>query len=51
MGIDVLPTPVADFNAEGYDIRIVDATSEADLGERIDIVYVGDVIEHVNDPA
>ena len=27
-----------------------DATSDADLGERFDIVFLGDVIEHVDNP-
>lgn len=38
------------YNAKGFDFRFVDATSDADLGERFDRVFMGDVIEHVNDP-
>jgi len=38
------------YNAKGFDFRFVDATSDADLGERFDCVFMGDVIEHVNDP-
>jgi SAM-dependent methyltransferase len=34
----------------GFDFRHVDATSEVDLGERFDRIFIGDVIEHVNDP-
>jgi SAM-dependent methyltransferase len=38
------------YNAKGFDFRCVDATSDIDLGERFDRVFIGDVIEHVNDP-
>lgn len=38
------------YRAKGYDFRCVDATSDVDLGERFERVFVGDVIEHVNDP-
>lgn len=38
------------YNAKGFDFRCVDATSDVDLGDRFDRVFVGDVIEHVNDP-
>lgn len=38
------------YNARGFDFRHVDATSDVDLGDRFDCVFIGDVIEHVNDP-
>jgi 2-polyprenyl-3-methyl-5-hydroxy-6-metoxy-1,4-benzoquinol methylase len=39
----------AAYREKGFDFRCVDATSEADLGERFERVFMGDVIEHVND--
>jgi len=41
-------TLVRDLREQGYDARCVDATSDADLGERFDLVFAGDVIEHVD---
>jgi len=38
------------YRERGFDFRCVDATSEAQLPERFDRVFIGDVIEHVNDP-
>lgn len=38
------------YNAKGFDFRCADATSNVDLGERFDRIFIGDVIEHVNDP-
>jgi SAM-dependent methyltransferase len=38
------------YNAKGFDFRCADATSDIDLGDRFDRVFMGDVIEHVNDP-
>lgn len=38
------------FNKLGFDFRHADATSDLDLGERFDRIFIGDVIEHVNDP-
>lgn len=35
---------------EGFDARLVDATGTASIGERFDTVWVGDVVEHVDDP-
>lgn len=48
VGLDVIPSLVNELRARGFDVRCVDATSEVDLGERFDVVFVGDVIEHVN---
>lgn len=50
VGVDILVEEVKELNKKGYDVRVCDATSDADLGERFDVVYIGDVIEHVNDP-
>jgi len=50
VGVDILAPEVDQLNRQGYDIRLCDATSDVDLGERFEVVYIGDVIEHVNDP-
>jgi SAM-dependent methyltransferase len=50
VGVDVLEEPVQQLRDRGYDIRLVDATSDADLGARFARVVIGDVIEHVDDP-
>lgn len=38
------------YNEKGFDFRCVDATSDVDLGLRVDTVFIGDVIEHVHEP-
>lgn len=38
------------YRRAGFDFRCLDATSDIDLGERFERVFIGDVIEHVNDP-
>lgn len=48
VGIDILEPLVNELNARGFNVRCMDATSEADLGERFDVVFIGDVIEHVD---
>jgi SAM-dependent methyltransferase len=48
VGIDILEPLVNELNSRGFNIRCVDATSETDLLERFDVVFVGDVIEHVD---
>ncbi len=50
VAIEINPKLCEHYNAKGFDFRCVDATSDADLGERFDRVFIGDVIEHVNDP-
>jgi 2-polyprenyl-3-methyl-5-hydroxy-6-metoxy-1,4-benzoquinol methylase len=50
VGVDILEAEIAKIRERGYDVRVCDATSDADLGERFEVVYIGDVIEHVNDP-
>lgn len=51
LGIDILEHYVEELRNRGFNIRCVDATSDADLGERFDVVFVGDVIEHVDNPS
>ncbi|OHC61902.1 MAG: hypothetical protein A3H93_06915 [Rhodocyclales bacterium RIFCSPLOWO2_02_FULL_63_24] len=48
VGIDILEPLVRELNERGFNVRCVDATSEADLGERFDVVFIGDVVEHVD---
>ena len=50
VGVDILEEYVETLNKRGYDIRICDATSDKFLGEKFDIVFMGDVIEHVENP-
>lgn len=50
LGIDILEALVTELQARGFNVRCVDATSEIDIGERFDLVFIGDVIEHVNNP-
>ncbi len=50
VGVDVLPEQVAVLQQQGLDVRLVDATSDTDLGERFERVFIGDVVEHVDDP-
>jgi SAM-dependent methyltransferase len=49
VGVDVIEELVAELNARGFNVACVDATSEHDLGERFEMVFIGDVLEHVND--
>lgn len=48
LGIDILEPLVAELNARGFNVRCVDATSEVDLGQRFDVIFMGDVVEHVD---
>ena len=48
LGIDILADLVRELKDKGYNVRCADATSDADLGERFDLVFAGDVIEHVD---
>lgn len=50
VGIDVLEAPIALLRDRGYDVRVVDATSDTDLQQRFTRVVIGDVIEHVDNP-
>jgi SAM-dependent methyltransferase len=51
LGLDILEPLVAELNGRGFNVRCVDATSELDLGERFDMVFIGDVMEHVDNPS
>jgi len=50
LGVDIIEPLVKELNARGYEVVCADATSDQDLGERFDVVFIGDVLEHVNDP-
>ncbi len=50
VGVDIIAPLVQELNERGYDVRVVDATSDADLGERFEIVFIGDTVEHVDNP-
>ena len=50
VAIEIDPKLCEHYRGKGFDFRCIDATSDADLGERFDRVFIGDVIEHVNDP-
>src|SRR5688572_4247845 len=49
VGVDILEPLVKELNARGFHVVVADATSNADLGERFELVFIGDVLEHVND--
>jgi len=51
LGVDILEPLVKELKARGYDVVCADATSDADLGERFDVAFIGDVLEHVTDPS
>jgi len=51
LGIDILAPLVEELNSRGFNVRCVDATSDVDLGERFDVAFIGDVIEHVDNAA
>jgi SAM-dependent methyltransferase len=48
LGLDILAPLVEELRGRGFNVRCVDATSDTDLGERFEIVFAGDVIEHVD---
>ncbi|MDE3015671.1 MAG: class I SAM-dependent methyltransferase [Pseudomonadota bacterium] len=50
LGVDINPEVCEHYTKQGYRFVCADATSEIDLGERFDRVFLGDVIEHVNNP-
>ena len=50
LGIDILESLIGRLAAEGYNVRVADATSDMDLGERFDLILAMDVIEHVDNP-
>ena len=50
LGVDILTEGVNELRRRGYNVLLVDATSDHDLGHRFDLVMIGDVIEHVGRP-
>jgi 2-polyprenyl-3-methyl-5-hydroxy-6-metoxy-1,4-benzoquinol methylase len=50
LGLDIIESLVDELNNRGYNVVHMDATSNEYLGEKFDVVNIGDVIEHVNDP-
>jgi len=50
LGIDILEPLLDNLRQRGFNVRCVDATSEIDLGERFEAIFIGDVIEHVSNP-
>jgi 2-polyprenyl-3-methyl-5-hydroxy-6-metoxy-1,4-benzoquinol methylase len=50
LGVDILEPLVKELNSRGYNVVCADATSDVDLGERFDVAFIGDVLEHVSDP-
>ena len=50
VGVDNLCESVEILNKKGYKVYCMDATSDAYLGEKFDIVLLGNVIAHVNNP-
>lgn len=50
LGIDILEPLVEELKSRGFNVACVDATSKVDLGSRYDVVFIGDVVEHVNNP-
>ena len=50
VGVDIDKKLVDYLNQKGYNIKLADATSEEFLGEKFDIVLIGDVLEHVDNP-
>lgn len=46
VGIDIDAERVQQIQERGYDVRLVDARS-ADLGEKFDVVFAGELIEHL----
>ena len=50
VGIDIVEDAITNLQERGFDVRLMDATSEECLDEKFDRVVCGDVIEHVNDP-
>lgn len=50
LGLDILAPLIDELKTRGFNVACVDATSDVDLGSRYDVVFIGDVIEHVNSP-
>ncbi|HXX53824.1 MAG TPA: methyltransferase domain-containing protein [Thermodesulfovibrionales bacterium] len=50
LGLDIVSDLVDYLSKQGYNFRCVDATTDIILGEYFDVVVIGDVIEHVDNP-
>jgi 2-polyprenyl-3-methyl-5-hydroxy-6-metoxy-1,4-benzoquinol methylase len=50
LGIDIIEKLIDKLSNLGYNVKCVDATSDEDLKMKFDLVNIGDVIEHVNNP-
>lgn len=50
VGVDIIKPLVDALNAKGFNMKCVDATGDHFIGELFDFVFIGDVIEHVDDP-
>lgn len=50
VGIDLDKEMVDELIKRGYNIKLVDATSDEYIGEKFDVIIIGDVIEHVDNP-
>jgi len=50
VGVDILEKETNILRQKGFDIRVCDATSDVFLGEKFEVVVLGDVIEHVSNP-
>ena len=49
LGVDILPEAVEQLKTEGYNVRLYDVTKQP-LDEKFDLIVVGEVIEHLNNP-
>jgi len=50
LGVDILSEEIKKLDAAGYNVTTCDAKSDEFLGELFDVVFMGDIIEHVNNP-
>ena len=48
LGIDILEKLVKELKEKGFNIKCLDATSDINLGEKFDVIHIGDLIEHVD---
>lgn len=49
LGVDILADEIAVLCARGFNVRAIDITTER-LEERFDIIFCGEVVEHVGNP-
>lgn len=50
LGVDILSDELELLREQGYRVVQADATSEVDLGQRFERVFMGEIIEHVDKP-